>query len=720
MSSTTKSTKKNLSSLPRAAVALGLFSAVLLAATPADAQRGRDRFSDTTNVTVVEVPVQVIRNGEPVRGLTQDDFEILDGRKEQPIVGFDVVDLSTETGDVTEPVPVAARRHFLVLFDLYFSEPDSIGRARKEAADLVLNSLHPTDLVAVATYNNQPNLVLGFTSDRNQIRHAIQTLGVANQTQSESVRDPLGLVIGDVRSDISGDLILGDDGGTGGQVDADAIAAETRRDLSTMRSREARQEMASKVGALTSSMTGFARMMAGIQGNKYVVFMSEGFDSSVLVGNRGLTSEDQATLLENAQNAADGQTWKVDNEAIYGDTAAQGAMTRMLEEFNRANCTIQAVDVAGLVRGEAESKRDSLFMMAKDTGGEMYSNFTNLGTAMESVLDKTSVTYLLAFQPTLKANDEKYHKIRVRLKNGGGRGTDVVHRPGYYPPRGYANTNRFERVLGSAEQIVGGVAGGPVDVAVLAGGFDVPSEDSYVPVLVEIGGSTLAEGLEGSELPVEIYAYALDSDGTVRDFFVRKIGIDKNGAGPTFEKTGLKYWGHFDLEPGKYSVRVLVRNDATGRHGLATTEVTAPGPSAGPILLPAFFPEAPDRWVLLREEEKDQRQGVEFPFLRDGQPFIPSAVPPVAKGDTPISLVAYGLGAGSLNVDAQLFTDEGEAGGTAEVALADGAQGSDGRSQLSATFKPGKAKPGEYLLVVTVKNVTNGKEATSSIPIKVG
>ena len=54
----------------------------------------RKGFGDVTNVIVVEVPVYVTKDGEPVRGLTAENFEITDGRRVQPITGFEVVDLT--------------------------------------------------------------------------------------------------------------------------------------------------------------------------------------------------------------------------------------------------------------------------------------------------------------------------------------------------------------------------------------------------------------------------------------------------------------------------------------------------------------------------------------------------------------------------------------------------------------------------------------------------
>ena len=53
------------------------------------------------------------------------------------------------------------------------------------------------------------------------------------------------------------------------------------------------------------------------------------------------------------------------------------------------------------------------------------------------MLTRTSVTYVLAFQPKKLKLDDKYHRLKVRLKNGA-KGARIVHRPGYYPPKPYA------------------------------------------------------------------------------------------------------------------------------------------------------------------------------------------------------------------------------------------------------------------------------------------
>ena len=699
----------------RPAAALLCAGALLLAAA-ADAQRGRRQrqaqFSDTTTVTVVEVPVQVTSGGNPLRDLTREDFELLDGRKPVQITGFDRVDLSTVEGKATdEPVPAAARRHFLLLFDLMFSTPDSVGRAQEAAADLVLRELHPTDLAAVALYDTRPRLVLGFTSDRSQLRQAIATLGKIET--GRAVRDPLGLVI----ADMGGELPTGDGlGETPDRVglDSEAMLSQARAELRALQETAERDRAASDIAALTSGMGELAAWMGTVQGRKHVVFLSEGFDSSIVVGNRGLTSEEQDRMLELNQAAADGQSWRVNNEEIYGSTSAQSAMNKMLTAFREADCAIQSVDVSGEVLTEGQSNRDSLLMMAHDSGGELFANFTDLGEAMSEMLERTSVTYLLAFQPNDLKYDGKFRRLRVRIKNAP-RGTQIVHRPGYYPPKPYTQTNPFERALTSAQQVMSGVETGEIDASVLTAGFAAESGKAYAPVLIEAKGEDLIGGLQQGTVPLQVYAYALDEHGIVRDFFVRAMGLDLAQAGAALRQSGLKYWGHFDLDPGSYSVRVLIRNDATGHRALTTSALDVPGEAA--TLQPPLFPEQPGKWVLVREEESEQRKDVAFPFLRSGEPFIPAARPEVtAGGETPISLVGTGLGAGPVSVRTQVFRGDGEQvadGG--EIVLAPGAQAGPGLSQLSGVFTAGKKLPaGDYILSVVVTDRENQEHASST------
>ena len=49
-------------------------------------------FEDVTTVVAIEIPVQVIKDGKPVRGLTADDFEILEDKRPVAVTNFYAVE----------------------------------------------------------------------------------------------------------------------------------------------------------------------------------------------------------------------------------------------------------------------------------------------------------------------------------------------------------------------------------------------------------------------------------------------------------------------------------------------------------------------------------------------------------------------------------------------------------------------------------------------------
>ncbi|HEY4596969.1 MAG TPA: hypothetical protein VIJ02_11245, partial [Thermoanaerobaculia bacterium] len=247
-------------------------------------------FSGATQVVVVEVPVQVVKDGEPVRGLTANDFELYDGRKKVPVTGFEVLDLAAPMAAGAPPVPVSARRHFLLMFDLSFSEPKSIVKAR-QAAQKVVNDLHPTDLVAVATYTSLqgPQLVIGFTPDRQQIATAIETLGLPKLVDRSA--DPLKLVLSqEQRNSATAPQPPSVPRGAGAGVQAarEEAILDTLGTFATAAEHADRSAKQQMVSNLTRSFSDFAGLMAEVEGRKYVVYLSEGFDASLVSGKSNI------------------------------------------------------------------------------------------------------------------------------------------------------------------------------------------------------------------------------------------------------------------------------------------------------------------------------------------------------------------------------------------------------------------------------------------------
>ncbi len=257
----------------------------------------------------------------------------------------------------------------------------------------------------------------------------------------------------------------------------------------------------------------------------------------------------------------------------------------------------------------------------------------------------------------------------------------------------------------------------------LAAAFRAGEAQSYVPVIVEIGGRSLLAGHAEAKLNVEIYSYVSDAEGRMRDFFSQRVALDLEKGRQAMEDGGIKYYGHFDLEPGSYQVRVLVRNGDTGRTGVQTVAVEVPPYSqTEPVLLPPFFMEERQKWLLVREQERGgAQQSVVYPFTVGGEPYVPAARPVLRREKTArLCLVAYNLGKGDLAVHGRVTAADGTsfpAGRLSKVERT--ATGIQGLDKLLATFDPAGLMAGEYILQVAVTDPATGQKEASSLPFNV-
>ncbi len=137
-----------------------------------------------TGIDVVQLDVTVLdKDRHPVRGLTAEDFTILDKGRPQPIVAFSPVDVPAPVSDVAPwmrdaPLDVVSnaenrRLVAIVMDDAYAKlEPDVTKRAKQIARNAV-DQLGPGDLAAVVfTFLGRAQ---NFTADRSQLVQAIES-----------------------------------------------------------------------------------------------------------------------------------------------------------------------------------------------------------------------------------------------------------------------------------------------------------------------------------------------------------------------------------------------------------------------------------------------------------------------------------------------------------------------------------------------------------------
>src|SRR5439155_18570335 len=108
---------------------------------------------------------------------------------------------------------------------------------------------------------------------------------------------------------------------------------------------------------------------------------------------------------------------------------------------------------------------------------------------------------------------------------------------------------------------------GDVQVAGLAAAFPTASANAQVPVILELDGKDMLKDVKNEKLPVEIYIYAFDADGMVRDRVYQSIGLDLKKVGEKLRAGGMKYYATLTLPPGTYAIKSLVRIPETDRKG---------------------------------------------------------------------------------------------------------------------------------------------------------
>ena len=673
---------------------------------------------EQAGVSLVEVPVTVIdRDGKPVRGLTAADFEVRDDGKDVAIQAVDTTEFSTvrqgPTVHETATVTAAARRRFLLLFDLSFSTPARVVRIRDAAQKFVRNQMGPDDLGAVATYSVEHGvkLVVTFTSDREQLAAAVRTLGLGNEV--ETIPDPLRFTIVNIDITPSGQQIAGGSGGN--KVD---VESELRQTAAVAK----RNDDAYRRGRVTQLLQSFgtlAKALDSVEGRKQVIYFSQGFDMRLLQGN----AQDTQASQEQSEAAARGVVWGVDSQQRFGDTGLQSGLNDLLELFKRSDCVIHAVDLSGISAAQDQGTDPSggggkaaLFAIADGTGGQLFENANDFSGQLDRLLEEESVVYVLTFAPKLTGHPDRFHPLKVRVKRSGVR---LSARAGYYEPKPFNATSMVEKGLTAADVIASEIPTTAISSAVLAQTF-AGKNGPETTVQVRLPAADLIAQGKSGKLPVEIYSYAFDSAGKVADFATESAVLDLAQVKSKLESGGLRWFAQMKLVPGTYRLRSLVRNSETGAMGFSAQDLVVPDFSQKKPYLVAPLAVGSIDGLVLRARSARGGVAASFPYMVGSDPFLPETSPAVGKDqELKICVYTYGFGeADRLRLGGQLLDGEGKPMGTANISLL-GRSAPDelGRSTYLLGFKPAGLAPGKYQLRVVAQNDEAARQGT--IPIEV-
>lgn len=587
----------------RAALRFGL--AAVLVASALQAQ-----VKESITVNLVEVPVTVVdRNGNPVRGLTAANFEVLDNGTKRDVTSFDAIDFAKpEMARGTSPLNPAARRTFLIVFDLSFAKPQTVERAKDAARRFISRTLQRRDLAAIATVDADKGfrVLTSFTTDRNLL------MAAAANPQSFKGSDPLQIAaVG--ANEISTPQMAGMSNSSPGRGE-DNYAYDMQRQQQQLDLEYRRNRIEKQLGALEA----LARTLRNIPGRKQLVLLSEGFDPSVIRGRDARNTTDAQTEMEEVLH---GNIWRVNADERYGSASGMWSLDRMAKAFRGSDVVLNAIDIRGVrlqndvQTGATINSNDALYLLAQPTGGMVIDNSNDLTLQFDRMMHSQEVVYVLAFQAPTK-HPGQFHDLKVKLVDVPG--ARALHRAGYFETGG---ENAVEKTLSTAQIVINDLAQNDVPVSAIAAAFPGGGAKSMVPVVLEIDGAGLMKDDRRSNAAVEIYVYAFDEDGDVRDTLFQKMTLDLRKLGDKLRAGGVKYYGTLSLPPGKYAVRSLVRVTDTDRKGFARTDLVVPAAN-DVALLPPLFPDLDvNRWIVVRGTEHDKGT---FPFTISSEPFLPT------------------------------------------------------------------------------------------------
>ena len=258
--------------------------------------------------------------------------------------------------------------------------------------------------------------------------------------------------------------------------------------------------------------------------------------------------------------------------------------------------------------------------------------------------------YILGFQAT-STKPGAFHELRVKVN--GASVAHVSHRAGYYESGAESTA---EKSLTDAEIIVNDVPQSGVRVDALAAAFPGDAARAQVPVVVEINGEDLLQTAKDGNAMAEVYVYAFDRDGVVRDRLFEKMRLDLSKAADRLHSTGAKWLGMLTLPPGEYAVKTLVRIPDSDRRGYARANVHVP--QGGEMAATPFFVEQqPRSWVIVRGTTLDPAS---YPFQIGSESLMPVAAPRLHKG-TPqrFALFVSGTAVDDMKVDAAFVRANG-------------------------------------------------------------
>ncbi|HEX6200775.1 MAG TPA: hypothetical protein VF150_10955, partial [Thermoanaerobaculia bacterium] len=448
----------------------------------------------------------------------------------------------------------------------------------------------------------------------------------------------------------------------------------------------------SAIRTLAQEIGRMATLLRDVPGQKQMLYLSEGFSSSII---NSFASGQRALVMRHLET--------------------------MFEDLRRSGWTLHAMDVEGVPdpfdgRG---FDADALFYMANETGGQLFENYNRLHEATEKLVERTSLTYVLTIRPGELPADGRLHRLEVRLRDPERRAR-LLHRTGYYAPKPAAEKTALERQLDTVDLLLGKEVIEELGIRILAG--TLPPTDGLVPVpvVVEIPVGDLLAADRAGVLALEVQLYAVDAREGVQDLWVRSLRLDLGKVGERMARGGIRVLGGLALPPGDYRLRTLVRDPATDRVSLATTSLSVPADGGGLLPLQPVVIDRSGDWLELVALPSGPG-GKSGQALALGPAHVVPPVAPEVRDGHWLEFLVVTAGEEEVELSGRLLDAEGrEVGAAGAVEFVDRLGAEDPRlARHLGRAVTAQLAPGHYRLEVSARGPGAAQRASRSLAFEV-
>ncbi|MGH9735188.1 MAG: VWA domain-containing protein [Candidatus Acidiferrales bacterium] len=511
------------------------------------------------------VPLRVVvrdAKGHTIENLRKEDFQVFEDGKLQDISHFSIETPASGAqtivrndvagapgGTPATPGFVPPSRFVALLFDDVHVATVDLMRTRQAATRFVDTALRPTDRVAVYTISGQSQM--DFTADREKLEKSlnglmVRPIGTAGE-DSRNQCPPMDYYEANlIQNNLDPTAI------TVAMQDALACAFQSNpqytaqaqmlaQSAATQAYEEGELETESSLRRLEESL----RRLSGLPGQRVLVLLSPGFiypereyDLSQLI--------DKANRLNIFINTLD----------------ARGLYTPdMGDASNSSPGNPNVSGQRGLLRMAAQSANaDVLSVLAYGTGGMDFHNNNDLTGGLQMIAGAPAVSYLLAFTPRNFKYDGKFHSLKIKIPTM--QHVTIAARRGFYAPKHSLSVDQAAK-----EEIEEAVFSQDVQSALPIGVhtqyYKVDAADAKLAVMAHLDLAHLRfqKAAGRNDDNVTIVTALFDRDGNIVSGIEKTVEMRLRDA--TFERlsrTGVTVKTSFDVKPGDYLVRLVVRD----------------------------------------------------------------------------------------------------------------------------------------------------------------